>query len=209
LRLIQILKFILSYRFNVKKCKNTEVVPFICNKCQLNFCVTHRFPQDHTCEKLQTEENSGKSLINYAELRNAVRDRINNLMKQVASQKPTAKKVDMMKMKSKAVGSDSVPPEKRFYLEIVYPMDSKIQPKLMFFSVGTTIGKVLDKAADAGGIENRNNQMNAEKLYLISLKSGKPLETSISLEDCGEVLKSGDSVLLEKLENITNKLCLN
>ncbi len=66
-------------------------------------------------------------------------------------------------------GNDSVPPEKRFYLEIVYPMESKVQPKLMFFNANATVGKVLDKAADAGGIENKNNQMNAEVYLQIEL----------------------------------------
>ena len=41
-------------------------------------------------------------------------------------------------------------------------MDSGVQPKLMFFNSGFSIGKVLDLVADAGNIENRNNQANAE-----------------------------------------------
>jgi hypothetical protein len=41
-------------------------------------------------------------------------------------------------------------------------MESKVEPKLMFFNNGFSIGKVLDLVADAGGIENRNNQANAE-----------------------------------------------
>ncbi len=91
------------FRCSLPKCKNTEVVQFLCNKCQQNFCVGHRLPQDHNCEKLQEELAKSSSSINYGELKKAVRERINALMKQVASQKPTAKKVDMMKMKSKAV----------------------------------------------------------------------------------------------------------
>ncbi len=60
---------------------------------------------------------------------------------------------------------------------------------------------VLDLAADAGSIENKNNQANADKLQLISLKNGHPLPTSLSLSDCGEILQSGDSILLEKMPN--------
>ncbi|KAG5899773.1 hypothetical protein JTB14_006108 [Gonioctena quinquepunctata] len=32
-----------------KKCKNREVVPFVCNDCSTNFCVKHRHPVDHSC----------------------------------------------------------------------------------------------------------------------------------------------------------------
>jgi len=188
------------FRCSFARCKGTEVVPMICDKCKLNFCVPHRLPQDHECEKLVEETQNKGSSTNYAQLRKAIRERIGNLMKQVASKKPTSKKVDIMKMKSSATGNQNVPVEKRFYLEIVYPMESKIQPKLMFFNNNNTIGKVLDIAADAGGIENRNNKANSDKLCLVSLKNGHPLDTSLKLEDCGEVLLSGDSVLLERLE---------
>jgi len=60
---------------------------------------------------------------------------------------------------------------------------------------------VIDLAAEEGSIENLNNQPNAKKLHLISLKSGNPLPTSLVLADLEEILKSGDSVLLEKVDS--------
>lgn len=182
-----------SYR----RCKNTELVPFLCNLCNRNFCVTHRLSQDHQCTKLEKKEPK-ESL--WASLGQQVKERIDNLILQQTAKKPTAKKVQMMKLKTKAIGNANIPPEKRFYAEVIFPLESRVQPKLMFFNSNWTIGKVLDVAADAGGIENNNNQANAEKLRIISLKNGLPLENSIQLKDCQEVLQSGDSILLERVK---------
>ncbi|CAJ0929585.1 unnamed protein product, partial [Mesorhabditis belari] len=32
-------------------CKKRELVPFTCNRCSKNFCVSHRHESDHDCEK--------------------------------------------------------------------------------------------------------------------------------------------------------------
>jgi len=86
-------------------------------------------------------------------------------------------------------------------LEVIYPMSSGTKPMMLYFNSSWTIGKVLDVAADAGKIDNRNNQMNAEKLYLVCLKTGHPLENSVTLEDysSSNILESGDSILLETM----------
>lgn len=41
---------IFTNKCNLKKCKNKEVIPVICNECSLNFCLKHRHPIDHNCE---------------------------------------------------------------------------------------------------------------------------------------------------------------
>jgi len=188
------------------KCKNTEVMPVLCPKCSQNFCVAHRHAEDHKCTALNNNSITAAAFKEARELRaqqkKQVQQRIDDLITQHKDVKPTAKKVQMIKMKTKAIGNASVPQDNRFYLEVIYPLESKSQPKLFFFSPGTTVGKVLDVAADAGGIENRNNQANAQKLCLVSLKTGQPLPTSLELKDLGEILQSGDSVLLERQETV-------
>jgi len=181
------------------RCKNSEVIPILCNLCTKNFCVSHRLPQDHICEKLEVKT---KPQSKREDKSNQVKERINNLVESQKSIKPTAKKVALMKMKMKAEGSSSIPPEKRFYLEVVFPMDSGVLPKQMYFNPAWTIGKVLDVIANVGDIENKNNSANAEKLHIISLRTGEPLNNSVTLISIGETLQSGDSVLLEKMEKI-------
>jgi len=38
-----------SYKCNTRGCKIRELVPFICKKCGVHYCVRHRFEQDHKC----------------------------------------------------------------------------------------------------------------------------------------------------------------
>lgn len=104
-------------------------------------------------------------------------------------------------------GPNNVPLEKRFYLEVVYPIESKVDPKYFFFENTTRLGQVLDKVASAGKIENLNNQANArvgnqkghthlcQKLQLISLKTGEPMALNVQLKSAQ--LTSGDAILLE------------
>jgi len=189
-----------------KKCKNAELIPILCPNCRKNYCLKHRHAADHECE--QMNDSRSEKMASVAEKRAAnletkkmIQQRIDLLIKEQTEKKPTAKKVQMMKMKTKSLGANNIPEEKRFYLEVLFPMSSGGQPKLMFFNSSWSIGKVLDVVADAGRIENRNNQANAEKLVLVSLKSGQPLENSISLKDYSDskLLESGDSILLETL----------
>lgn len=41
---------IFTNKCSVKRCKNKEVIPVICENCSLNFCLKHRHPIDHSCE---------------------------------------------------------------------------------------------------------------------------------------------------------------
>jgi len=50
-------------------------------------------------------------------------------------------------------------------LEVIYPLDSKIEPKMMFFDRENSIGKVLDIAADAGNVKNENNKPDAPVIF--------------------------------------------
>lgn len=42
---------VFTNRCNFKGCKKKEIIPVICNDCKLNFCLKHRFPDDHKCLK--------------------------------------------------------------------------------------------------------------------------------------------------------------
>lgn len=41
-------------------------------------------------------------------------------------------------------------------------MDSKVQPKMMFFDMNSVFGLILDQIADAGRIKNQNNVTEAK-----------------------------------------------
>ena len=37
-------------RCNKQGCKKKEAIPVHCKNCKLNFCLAHRFEQDHSCK---------------------------------------------------------------------------------------------------------------------------------------------------------------
>eukprot|EP00727_Mastigamoeba_balamuthi_P003828 m51a1_g13442 hypothetical protein (88) ;mRNA; f:160-659 len=80
-----------------------------------------------------------------------------------------------MRAKSKATGDPKIPEERRAVYEVMFPMSSGLEPRYMFFDENWSIGKVLDKVADAGKITNKNYLPDA------------PATT----------LKPGDAILLE------------
>ncbi len=45
-------------------------------------------------------------------------------------------------------GDNRIPQEKRFYLEVVFQIESGVVPKMMFFDSNYSIGKVLDLVCD-------------------------------------------------------------
>lgn len=51
------LQKVYTNRCTFKTCKKKEMIPILCDTCNLNFCLKHRHPQDHECTK-----NCGKSL---------------------------------------------------------------------------------------------------------------------------------------------------
>merc|ERR1711879_68213 len=113
----------------------------------------------------------------------SVLGRIEDLLKLRTANK-TNDKVKLMRMRQRAIGNDKIPPEKRYYLEVVFPIDSRVEPKMMFFDRTWSVGKVLDMVASAGSVENFNNRPNGPyKLYLFSLKTGAILNFSSALCD--------------------------
>jgi len=108
----------------------------------------------------------------------------------------------MTKMRATAIGDNRIPQEKRFYVEVLYPMDSKVDPKMFYFDQTKRFGQVLDQVASAGKIRNENNVAGKPKLVLMSLKTGKSIPLNKVLGDCPELVVSGDPILLEYDDNL-------
>uniref|UniRef100_A0A0K0E2J7 AN1-type domain-containing protein n=1 Tax=Strongyloides stercoralis TaxID=6248 RepID=A0A0K0E2J7_STRER len=55
-------KKIFTNSCNVEKCRKKELIPIECSRCGLNYCISHRFPKDHDCEKMNTISNVKKPM---------------------------------------------------------------------------------------------------------------------------------------------------
>jgi len=177
------------------KCEAKELQRITCPLCSKDFCIKHRHPSSHTCASPAQTTAPQPSV--HEQFWESVSKRIQETMKKfAASDNPRAKQAALMNMKQKATGSPKVAMERRVYLEVIFPMDSKVEPKFFFFDQEARFGVVLDIVAEAGRIKNQNNIGGAKKLQLISLKTGTPFALNTQLKSSQE-LSSGDSILLE------------
>jgi len=108
----------------------------------------------------------------------------------------------MIKMKQQAIGKSTVPLEKRFYIEVIYPLELKLESKFFFFDETQRWGVALDRIAEQGKIQNENNVAGARKLLLLSLKSGEAISLGKPLKDTKNLVQTGDAVMLEYEDSI-------
>jgi len=193
-----------------KGCKNREVVPLFCKLCLKNYCFSHRLQLDHTCTQTPVNQNNtNKRESNLLAKFGGPTPNLNSKPKTSVNTKgpSTTDKTVPSTLKMNAKGDAKIPENKRFYLEVVYPLSSTIQPKLMFFNQEWSVGKALDVIADAGGVINNNNKPGPEKLCLLSLKTGEILPTSVPLSGLSPHVCSFDAILLEKVELKRTTVC--
>lgn len=187
------------YPCHVKGCKESEVTPIVCLHCRLNFCLGHRNPEKHECSKAPSDQPESKKTAETASSSNgplheawkALQSRISKLRKSTGSK---AKSGFNVKVKSTAIGNKKVLEQDRIYLEVLYPVDSGIDPKWMFFDAKHPAGRALDSIADEGKINNLNNQSTARKLALVDIASGTPIKLQTPLKS---LFHNGDTILLE------------
>ncbi|CAG8475593.1 5901_t:CDS:2 [Ambispora gerdemannii] len=208
-----------------KKCKLSECksvnegdafVFVICDGCGEMFCLKHRYPASHQCcsltvasdakakRRAKAEEikaqylraskaDSQSKITSKSSLVNITTNPINDKPK-----KKTSKIVEVMKLKSKAQGDESIPHDSRIYLCVHFPRDSKLSPKPLFFNKNWATGKVLDRIAITGKINNTNNQLtfgDPNFLLLYNKETGQRLEMDKKL---GDLIESGGELLLER-----------
>mmetsp|Transcript_46796 Transcript_46796/g.75242 ORF Transcript_46796/g.75242 Transcript_46796/m.75242 type:complete len:229 (-) Transcript_46796:144-830(-) len=156
-------------------CKNKEGYELVrCKLCHRSFCLTHRHAEDHRCPRLGFEKKR-REVSSREKIRLAHQKRL----KEVTNPK----------------GADKIPNERQFYLE-VEAKKNKIKQKTICFDKNWTIGKCIDVACEAMGIENRNNDPQAEKTHFIGKKNKAMFPFDIPLYLLVPALSPGDTVFL-------------
>lgn len=200
------------------RCPTTlPLLPFKCKFCRLQLCASHRLPEDHACSAMrQTLEEEGRKATpsgdsereervqEFLKRQREKRKRLQSLREEHSSPTRPSPTSRAAAVRRNAKGPPNVARTERFYLEVLFPHDSGVQPKCLFFHKASTVGKVLDLAAAAASIPNRNHLVPAhEKLHVISLRTGEPLPfaTSLAVLAYRKQLESTEAVLIETLDN--------
>jgi len=169
------------------------------------FSSEHRQPPDHKCPKwIQQQERLAAKASQVSQSKGTLQTFLEDLRNKFLPSNFTnpssiamASKLNVMRVKAKAIGDPKIDESKRFYLEVIFPQDSGIPSKMMFFNSSWSVGKTLDVIADAGPIQNNNNIPGSRKLRLFAVKTGDVLPNMKSLGELDN-LKSGDPILLER-----------
>jgi hypothetical protein len=186
------------YPCHHKTCKVEELAPIPCIYCRHNHCVAHRLPDKHDCNKIPTAKPDSRSSSPSAssssnplqEAWKVLQARIDKLRSSGSKSKSSL----TTKNKATAIGNKKLAEQDRIYLEVLYPVDSGIEPKWMFFDSKHPAGRALDSVAEEGKINNLNNISTARKLALVDIASGEPIKLHFTLKS---LFKNGDTILLE------------
>lgn len=187
------------YPCHAKGCKVEEITQITCGYCRLNHCVAHRTPEKHNCQRVPAPKTDTRTSTAAApssssplyEAWLALQSRI-DLLRSSSGSKP--KSGPSTKNKSAAIGNKKLPEQDRIYLEVLYPVDSGIEPKWMFFDAKHPAGRALDTIAEEGKISNLNNISTARKLALVDIGTGEPIKLQTPLKT---LFRNGDTILLE------------
>lgn len=149
-----------SHKCSLTDCNGSELVQIRCKLCFNQFCVAHRLPEDHQCNASTNSELVKKS-AHYATTNAKVAKPKKPLN---SKQQSLAAKVALIKLKQKATGDNNIPLESRVFFSIKRPEHK--EDLLMFASDKWTFGQLLDKAANASGLMNTNNESLENRLLL-------------------------------------------
>jgi len=196
-----------SFECCVPRCKVKELIKMNCSFCGRNFCIKHLQPTSHQCDNdPQKLQNTSTSITNNNtnNTPNIIEEAKRFLTETLSKYKNKNRKKGR---KGVPVGDNNVPRQRRINFEIIFPLgdgERELEPKLMFFDLQKKVGQIIDSITKLERISNFNNVMGEKKLYLISLKDGRPLLSSKRLSECE--LEDGDSLLLERLDDIDDMI---
>lgn len=114
-------------------------------------------------------------------------------------------KVQLMRIKGKSVGPNSVPLADRRYFLVHPPITSPIKAfegsKGAFVSMNWNVGKIIDSIADSLKISNSNNVATAKKLRIFNYHTGDIVtnQMDVVLSDLlqSDTLIDGQDVIFE------------
>lgn len=199
-------------------CKETSLTEMLCYKCKIHFCLKHRYHgcfetnDDETLKKLKKWQIPKKQ---FAQAKAIVDQEVSDSLKK-SKNTAMANKVQLMRVKSVAVGPKNIPMNERCYF-LVYPpvtILSKVTstPKGIYMNKNWTIGKIIDSTADIFKIPNNNNTSTTNKLHLFNHNTGECIcdKMDTPLTDLFEnsLLIDGQCIILEYSDNASVDLTL-
>eukprot|EP00052_Salpingoeca_macrocollata_P020500 m.172499 g.172499 ORF g.172499 m.172499 type:complete len:295 (+) comp21281_c0_seq1:38-922(+) len=185
---------------SVSDCRVHGAQVIVCDKCAAAVCLVHRHYDQHTChtapETLQ-EKSRRELTAMVAQAKQQAQARPKPRKQLTAKARVTLAKVNLMKLKLKAVGNSSIPTSKRVFFQVFCEKsDGSFVHHNLFFSSEHTVGRVIDDATRRLDLPNPNATPGIPHLRLLSVPDGAELDPALRLDQCAELVPSGAPVLL-------------
>lgn len=193
-------------------CKERSVVPLNCSQCGKHFCVQHRHVNEceaKTLEEIEREkERYHAPQRQFAQAKSVVEQNLAESRKK-AKNKHLVTKVQLMRLKSKAGGSKSIPTDDRVYFSVSVRSE-RVVP--VFVSKNWTVGRVIDAVASECKLTNHNNKSTEKKLRLFKQDRtvlSKNLSDTLASILAQEVIMNGDDLIIDYVDEECEVLPLN
>lgn len=125
-----------------------------------------------------------------------------NEAKKKEKSKSMANKLQLMRIKNKATGSNTIPTSDRVYFNIIFRQNDKIWP--VFVSKTWSVGRIIDAIAVECKLRNNNNKSTEKKLRLFKQDNKQLITKNLStcmveLLNCGHII-DGETLIIEYVD---------
>ncbi|XP_018570977.1 AN1-type zinc finger protein 1 [Anoplophora glabripennis] len=168
-------------------CKERIIVPILCERCKKSYCVKHRHLQE--CKEKDPEtiaaekEKYAAPMRQFNEAKASIDKELDNKIteaKNKGKNKNMANKVQLMRLKNKAIGLKSIPTTDRIYFNVIHPEPENEKTTAVFVSKQWTLGRAIDAIAQELKLQNNNNKTNEKKLRLFKKDGNDIVSSSMS-----------------------------
>jgi len=128
-----------QFKCHYARCTERELTRVLCNECGLQTCLRHRAPAAHACVARAERAHDASVRAAAASAREvrheSVLERIRSLVAGGSGgDSPAAASVRRIQHRQRATGDKRVPADERAYFEVLFPFESGVEPRAMFFS---------------------------------------------------------------------------
>ncbi|KAF2725992.1 hypothetical protein K431DRAFT_280714 [Polychaeton citri CBS 116435] len=180
-----------------------------CDRCRREYCLKHRFQQDHDCSNLTplglkvkegpTQKEKGIAALDRLRAWGSAKKASGEKKLQTKTQASAAARIQQTaQLKKTAKGDAKVPIDKRIYLYVEASSDTitaKIPKGNFFYNAEFSVGRILDLAAQSLQVQNLNNRSEKEedKLRIFHVEGGRLLGFG---EQLGKAVQTGNTIVL-------------
>lgn len=172
-----------------------------CGVCRHSYCLAHRLQDSHNCDAVKPASTGSSTSASANQKAKAALSRFkawtSTRAESISALRPSPI-AELTKLKRAAKGDEKIPLQSRIYVHVeaeAKSTTSKLPSGQFYYGKDWTVGRVLDKAAQALQVQNVNNREDGDgnKLRVFHVEGGRVLGFG---EKLGECVVNGNTLVL-------------